>query len=216
MKTLTRFRLSTILLLTAGVAVGLGWSIDHRKQQGNMAKAVELLRREAPCVNVAESDLPDWRVSTLAQDEFRLTVRRLIDESDQLIVILTIETLQPQWHSIWSRGTTWGVPSGGLSTSGALDEANAPEGYFSTHHTLTATQLSFHDMQFARMAIGGGSTTMEVPLKTSLGSVLRITAKGGVYSLHEPIVIGSACGVDLKLAVGDRAKVEAMSETATN
>lgn len=215
-KTLTRFRLSTLLLLTVVIAVGLGWAIDHRTQQSTLAEAAGLLRREAPWVNVEESDLPDWRTSTLAPDEFRLTVRRLVDESDQLIVMLTIETLQPQWHSIWSRGTTWVGPSSGRAASGAIDQRRKPNGYFIGNDTLTATHISDHTKQFARMNVGGGSTTMEVPLKTPLNRVLEITAKDGVFPLHEPIVIGNAFDVDVKLAVGDRAKVDAMSETVTD
>ena len=86
---------------------------------------------------------------------------------------------------------------------------------YSGSDTLTASQISCRDQQLVRMSLGGGATTMEVPLKTPLNRVLEITAKDGIYSLHEPIVIGSAFGVDVKLACGDRVKVDAMSETST-
>ncbi len=140
----------------------------------------------------------------------------MVEDSDQLLVILTIETLQPQWHAIWSRGTTWYGQGGRRAASGTIDQRLRPDGYISGNDTLTAKQIFYQDKQFARMSTGGGSTTMEVPLKTKLNRVLEITAKEGDFSLHEPIVIGSAFGVVVKLAVGDRAKVDAMSETNTS
>ncbi len=170
MKSMTRFRLSTLLTLTLLIGIGLGWYVDHRQQQRDTANAVELVRWEA---------------------------------------------LQPQWHSVWSRGTTWFGNSGGGASSGTIDQRQRPDGYFTGSDTLTASQITNHDQQLARMSLGGGATTMELPLKTSLNRVLEITAKDGIYSLHEPIVIGSAFGADVKLAVGDRAKVDAMSETFT-
>lgn len=209
-KTLTRFRLST-MLQTVVIAVGLGWAIDHGGQHSNLAEVAGLLRREQPWIDVEEDAHPDWRTSTLASDEFRLSVRRLVDESDQPIVMLTIETHQPQWHSIWSHGTTWVGPSSGRTAFGTIDQRRKPSGYFTGKDTLTATHISDHAKQFARMNVGGGSTTREVPLKTPLNRVLEITAKDGVDPLHEPIVIGNAFDVDVKLAVGDRAKVDAMS-----
>lgn len=215
MKSTTRFRLSTLLTLILLIGVGLGWYLDHRQQMLNTANAVELVRREAPWVVVEESKLPDWRESALGPDKFRLTVRRLVDESDQIVVLLTIETLQPQWHSVWSRGTTWFGHSGGSASSGTIDQRQRPDGYFTGSDALTASQISYRDQQLARVSLGGGATTMELPLKTPLNRVLEITAKDGIYSLHDPIVIGNAFGVEVRLAVGDRAKVDAMSETST-
>lgn len=215
MKSTTRFRLSTLLTLILLIGVGLGWYLDHRQQMLNTANAVELVRREAPWVVVEESKLPDWRESALGPDKFRLTVRRLVDESDQIVVLLTIETLQPQWHSVWSRGTTWFGHSGGSASSGTIDQRQGQDGYFTGSDTLTASQISYRDQQLARVSLGGGVTTMELPLKTPLNRVLEITAKDGIYSLHDPIVIGNAFGVEVRLAVGDRAKVDAMSETST-
>ena len=210
MKSITKSPLSTLLLLTLIIAVGLGWLVDHYQQISNTANAIDVLRREAPWVQVEESGLPDWRESALAPDKFRLTVRRLVDHSDQLVVVLTIEAPQPQWHAIWSRGQ-----SGSMAISGTVDQRQRPDGYFTGSDTLTATQISYRDQQLARMSLGGGSTTMEVPLKTPLNRVLEITAKDGIYSLHDPIVIGNAFGVEVRLAVGERAKVDAMSETFT-
>jgi hypothetical protein len=142
-----------------------------------------------------------------------------MDESDLMVVKLKIETLQPQWHAIWSRGSTWVGPGGGHAVSGTIDEQDGPNEHgdeaYSGSDTLTAAQISDRDQQLVRMSLGGGATTMEVPLKTPLNRVLEITAKDGIYSLHEPIVIGSAFGVDVKLACGDRVKVDAMSETST-
>ncbi len=215
MKSLTRFRLSTLLTLTLFIGIVLGWYVDHRQQQQNTANAVELFRREAPWVLVEESNLPDWRETALGPDKFRLTVRRLVDDSDQIIVLLTTETLQPQWRSVWMRGTTWFGHSGGGASSGTIDQRQRPDGYFTGSDTLTASQISYRNQQLARMSLGGGATTMEVPLKTPMSRVLEITAEDGIYSLHEPIIIGNAFGVDVKLVVGDRAKVDAMSETFT-
>ena len=96
-----------------------------------------------------------------------------------------------------------------------IDQRQRPDGYFTGTDTLTGTQISYRDQQLARMSLGGGATTMAVPLKTPLNRVLEITAKDGIYSLHDPIVIGNAFGVDVKLAVGDRAKVDAMAEILT-
>ncbi len=177
----------------------------------------KLLRGEAlPTVN---SSPPDWRESSLRPNEYRLTIDRVLDEPDLMVVKLKIETLQPQWHSIWSRGTTWYGQSGGHAVSGTIDQQDGPNEHgdddYTVSDTLTATQISYQDKQLARMSLGGGSTTMDVPLKTPLNRVLEISAKDGIYSLHEPIVIGNAFGVDVKLAVGDRSKVDAMSETCT-
>ncbi len=174
-----------------------------------------MIRREAPWVAVEETKLPDWRESILAPDKFRLTVRRMVRASDEVVVLLTIETLHPQWRSIWTRGTTWVGPSGGHSSSGTIDQRQRPDGYCTSSNTLTASQISYQDQQLARVSLEGASFTMKVPLRTPINRVLEITAKDGIYSLHEPIVIGSAFGVDVKLAVGDRKKVDAMSETST-
>ena len=167
----------------------------------------------------ANGSPPDWRESSLRPNEYRLTIDRVLDESDLMVVKLKIETLQPQWHAIWSRGTTWVGPGGGHAVSGTIDEQDGPNEHgndvYTGSDTLTASQISYRDQQLARMSLGGGPTTMEVPLKTPLNRVLEITAKDGIYSLHEPIVIGSAFGVDVKLTVGDRVKVDAMSETST-
>ncbi|MFO1043003.1 MAG: hypothetical protein U0941_14530 [Planctomycetaceae bacterium] len=49
----------------------------------------------------------------------------------------------------------------------------------------------------------------------AIGVELAFVARG-IYSLHEPIVIGSAFGVPVKLAVGDRAMVDALESTFTD
>jgi len=178
----------------------------------------KLLRGETlPTVN---GSLLDWRDSSLRPKEYRLTIDRVLDESDLMVVKLKIETLQPQWHAIWSRGTTWYGQSGGHAVSGTIDQQDGPnehgDDYYTGSDTLTASQIAYRDQQLARMSLGGGSTTMEVPLKTPLNRVLEVTAKDGIYSLHEPIVIGNAFGVDVKLAVGDRAKIDALEPTFTD
>lgn len=177
-----------------------------------------LLRGEA--LPTENSSMPDWRESSLRPNEFRLTIERVLDDSDLMVVKLKIETLRPQWHSIWSRGTTWYGQSGGHAVSGTIDQQDGPnehgDDYYTDSDTLTASQISYQEKQLARMSLGGGSTTMEVPLKTPLKRVMEITAKDGIYSLHEPIVIGNAFGVDVKLAVGDRAKVDALEPTFTD
>lgn len=177
-----------------------------------------VLRGEA--LPTENSSLPDWREASLRPDEFRLTIERVLDDSGLMVVKLKIETLQPQWHIIWSRGTTWFGQSGSDAVIRTIDRRSGPnedlDNYYTGNNTLTAGQISYQDKQLARMSLGGGSTTMEVPLKTPLKRVLEVTAKDGIYSLHEPIVIGSAFGVPVKLAVGDRAKVDALESTFTD
>lgn len=214
-----QFRLRDAVWLVALVAIALGWAVNRHQQQQSMRTFIDMVQREAPWIKT-ESPGPDWRESTLRPDEYRLTVNRVLNKSDQMVVMLTIETLQPQWHAIWSRGTTWFGQGGGHAVSGTIDLQRGPnahgDNYSTGSDTLTATQISYQDKQLARTNLGGGSTTMEVPLKTPMNRVLEITAKDGIYSLHEPIVIGSAFGVDIKLVVGERAKVDAISETATD
>lgn len=177
----------------------------------------KLLRGEA--LPTANGSQPDWRIASLRPNEYRLTVDRVLDQSDLMVVKLKIETLQPQWHAIWSRGTTWYGQSGGHAVSGTIDQKDGPNEHgdddYTGSDTLTASQIAYRNQQLARMSLGGGSTTMAVPLKTPLKRVLEVTAKDGIYSLHEPIVIGNAFGVDIKLAVGNRVKVDALSETFT-
>ena len=204
----------SVTVMVVLLASGLFFIRAHASPQSLVGK---LLRDETlPTVN---GSIPDWRESSLRPNEYRLTIDRVLDESDLMVVKLKIETLQPQWHAIWSRGTTWVGPGGGHAVSGTIDEQDGPNEHgddaYTGSDTLTASQISYRDQQLARMSIGGGATTMEVPLKTPLNRVLEITAKDGIYSLHDPIVIGNAFGVDVKLAVGKRAKVDAMSEIVT-
>jgi len=212
-------RLPLFVMVSVAVLVMLlaGGVYYLRANSSPQSLVGKLLRGEG--FPTANSSPPDWRESSLRPNEYRLTIERVLDESDLMVLKLKIETLQPQWHAIWSRGTTWVGPSGGHAVSGTINQQRGPnehyDNYYTGSDTLTASQISYQDKQLARMSLGGGSTTMEVPLKTPLSRVLEITAKGGIYSLHEPIVIGSAFGVDVKLAVGDRTKVDAMSETST-
>lgn len=211
MKIISQTRPSTWLLSAAVMVVGLGWAIDHRNQQGNVSKAVELVQREAPWIKVEDNSLPDWHETSLAPDEFRLTVRRLIDDSDQLVVMLTVETLKPQWHSIWSRGTTWLGHGGGHAASGVVDYKSGTDGYYSATATLSATQISYHELQLARSSLGGGAVVVEVPIRTPLDKIFILTAHSGVYPLEKPLLIGQQFGGDVQLVVGERRKVEAMS-----
>lgn len=201
--------LAAIVVLSAS---GVAYLRAHASPQSVVGK---LLRIQAmPTLNGSP---PDWRESSLHPNEYRLTVDRVLEESDLMVIKLKIETLQPQWHTIWSRGTTRYGPSGGDAVSGTIDQQDGPnehgDNYYTGCDTLTATQISYADKQIGRTSLGGGSTTMEVPLKTPLNHVLKITAKNGIYSLHDPIKIGYAFGVDVMLAVGNRTKVDALSET---
>ena len=100
-----QFRLRDIGWLSVVVALVLAFMLNHWRQRQSLSAMIQEFKREAPWVKW-ESNEPDWREATLRPDQFRLAIRRLIDDSDQLVVMLTIETLQPQWHAIWSRGTT--------------------------------------------------------------------------------------------------------------
>ena len=208
----------TVMLSIAVLVMLLASGVYTLRANSNPESLVgKLLRGEG--LPTANSSPPDWRESSLRPNEYRLTIDRVLDESDLMVVKLKIETLQPQWHAIWSRGTTWYGQNGGHTVSGTIDQQDGPnehgDHYYTGSDTLTASQISYRDQQLARMSLGGGATTMEVPLKTPLNRVLEITAKDGIYSLHDPIVLGNAFGVDVKLAVGDRAKVDAMAETFT-
>lgn len=203
----------------AVMVVLLAGGVFYLRANSNPRSLVgKLLRGEA--LPTENSSMPDCRKSSLRPNEFRLTIERVLDDSDLMVVKLTIETLQPQWHCIWSRGTTWYGQSGGQAVSGTIDQQDGPNEHgddsYTGSDTLTASQVAYRNQQLARMSLGGGSTTMEVPLKTPLNRVLEVTAKDGIYSLHEPIVIGGAFGVPVKLAVGDRAKVDALESTFTD
>lgn len=216
-ETQSRLPLTAMLSIAVLVMLLAGGVYTVQSNSNPQSLVGKLLRGETlPTVN---GSLPDWRESSLRPNEYRLTIDRVLDESDLMVVKLKIETLQPQWHAIWSRGTTWYGQSGGNAVSGTIDQRDGPNEHgdddYTGSDTLTVTQISYQDKQLARMSLGGGSTTMEVPLKTPLNRVLEVTAKDGIYSLHEPIVIGNAFGVDIKLAVGNRAKVDAMSEAST-
>ncbi|MBL8819382.1 MAG: hypothetical protein JNL58_25345 [Planctomyces sp.] len=204
----------SITVMVVLLGSGLFFIRAHASPQSLVGK---LLRGES--LPIVSGSPPDWRESSLRPNEYRLTIARVLDESDLMVVKLKIETLQPQWHAIWSRGTTWYGQNGGHAVSGTIDQQDGPnehgDHYYTGSDTLTASQISYRDQQLARMSLGGGGTTMEVPLKTPLNRVLEITAKDGIYSLHDPIVIGNAFGVEVRLAVGERAKVDAMSETFT-
>jgi len=159
----------------------------------------------------ANSSQPDWREASLKPDQFRLTVSRVVDESDQLVARITIETLQPQWQEISSRGTTWLGDSGGHASSGVVNNKSGPDGYYSVTNTLTATQIAYRETQLARCNLAGGSIVRDVPIKTPLAKVLVLSAKDGIYSLHKPLVIGQQFGVDVQLVVGERSKVESLT-----
>ncbi|MCA8987879.1 MAG: hypothetical protein KDA78_09580, partial [Planctomycetaceae bacterium] len=71
----------------------------------NPNSALGMLMRGRPLPGV--NRVQPYPTSSLKPDEFRLTVSHVVDNSDQLLVHLTIDTLQPQWHEISSRGTLW-------------------------------------------------------------------------------------------------------------
>ncbi len=207
-----QIRLRDLGWLTVVFALILALMLNHWRHRQAISAMIQEFKREAPWVKW-ESNEPDWQEAALRPDQFRVNVRRVVDDSDQLVAVLTIETLNPQWFEISSRGKTWVGPSGGHASSGAIDMKGSPDGNYTATSTLSANRISLYDKQIAQMSIGGGKTTMEVPLKTSLNRVLEITAKDGIYPLHAPVVIGNAFGVEVNLTVGDRAKVEAISRS---
>lgn len=209
-----QFRLRDIGWLTVVVALVLALMLNHWRHRQSFSAMIQRFEREVPWVKW-ESNEPDWREAALRPDQYRVNVRRVVDDSDQLVAVLTIETLSPQWFEISSHGKTWVGPSSGHTNSGTVDFKGPPEGNYTATSTLSATQVRFQKKQVAQRALGGGMTTMEVPLQTPLNRVLEITAKDGIYPLHTPIVIGNAFGVDVKLTVGERTKVEAISRTFT-
>ncbi len=197
-----RSRSRTALWIVVFVTI-LVVGVYYVRATGNPQSLVgRLLRGEA--LSEANSSQPDWRESSLRPNEFRLTVVRVVDDSDQLIVRLTVETLQPQWHEI-----SWRGPASGGTSSGVVNSKSESDEYFSTTSTLNATQIAYRDIQLARCSLGGGSTATDVPLKTPMEKVLAVTVKDGIYPLHQPLVIGQKFGVDAQLVVGERSKVEA-------
>ncbi len=136
------------------VAILVAGMIYVRATSNPQSLVGKLLRGEE--LPKANSSQPDWRESSLLPNEFRLTVVRVVDDSDQLIVRLTIETLQPQWHEIsWRDPASLG--SGGGASSGVVDTKSESDEYFSGSSTLNATQIAYREVQLARCSLGGGS-----------------------------------------------------------
>lgn len=197
--------IAAVVVIVAILVAGMVYVRATSNPQSLVGK---LLRGEE--LPQANSSQPGLRENSLRPNEFRLTVVRVVDDSDQLIVRLTVETLQPQWHEIsWRDSASLG--SGGGASSGVVNSQSESDKYFSASDTLNATQIAYHDIQLARCSLGGGSTVTDVPLKTPMEKVLVVTVKDGIYPLHKRLVLGKQFGVDAQLVVGERSKVEALT-----
>ncbi len=151
----------------------------------------------------------------LGPRQYRLAVTRLVDDANQLVVTLRIETVQPQWFEIWSSDNYWHRGSQERWIANLADERSADGRYFSKLLTFTATQIASDNKRLTRLTLEGTSIVYDLPLDWAVGKTLLMTAKDGVYEFLHPLVIGTLANqTELKLCVGDRESVAAISLTS--
>ncbi len=153
--------------------------------------------------------------AVLGPRQYRLTVTRLVDDANQLVVTLRIETVEPQWFEIWSGDNYWHRGSQERWIANLADERSADGRYFSKLLTFTATQIASDNKRLTRLTLQGTSIVYDLPLDWAVDKSLLITAKNGVYEFLHPLVIGTLTNqTELELCVGDRESVEAISLTS--
>lgn len=151
----------------------------------------------------------------LGPRQYRLTVTRLVDDANQLVVTLRIESVEPQWFEIWSGDNYWHRGSQERWIANLADERSADGRYFSKLLTFTATQIANDNKRLTRLTLEGTQIVYDLPLDWAVDKSLLITAKDGVYEFLHPLVIGKLANqTELKLCVGDRESVAAISLTS--
>lgn len=151
----------------------------------------------------------------LGPRQYRLTVTRLVDDANQLVVTLRIETVEPQWIEIWSGDNYWHRGSQERWIANLADERSADGRYFSKLLTFTATQIANDNKRLTRLTLEGTPIVYDLPLDWAVDKSLLITAKDSVYEFLHPLVIGKLANqTELKLCVGDRESVAANSLTS--
>lgn len=151
----------------------------------------------------------------LGPRQYRLTVTRLVDDANQLVVTLRIESVEPQWFEIWSGDNYWHRGSQERWIANLADERSADGRYFSKLLTFTATQIANDNKRLTRLTLEGTPIVYDLPLDWAVDKSLLITAKDGVYEFLHPLVIGKLANqTELKLCVGDRESVAAISLTS--
>ena len=153
--------------------------------------------------------------AVLGPRQYRLTVTRLVDDANQLVVTLRIETVEPQWFEIWSGDNYWHRGSQERWIGKLADERSADGRYFSNLLTFTATQIASDNKRLTRLTLQGTSIVYDLPLDWAVDKSFLITAKDGVYEFLHPLVIGTLANqTELKICVGDRESAEAISLTS--
>lgn len=151
----------------------------------------------------------------LGPRQYRLAVTRLVDDANQLVVTFRIETVEPQWFEIWSGENYWHRGSQERWIANLADERSADGRYFSKLLTFTATQIASDNKRLTRLTLEGTPIIYDLPLDWAVDKSLLITAKDGVYEFLHPLVIGKLANqTELKLCVGDRESVAAISLTS--
>lgn len=151
----------------------------------------------------------------LGPRQYRLAVTRLVNDTNQLVVTLRIEAVKPQWFEIWSGENYWHRGSQKRWIANLADERSADGRYFSKLLTFTATQIASDNKRLTRLTLQGTSIVYDLPLDWAVDKSLLITAKDGVYEFLHPLVIGTLANqTELKLCVGERESVEAISLTS--
>ena len=149
---------------------------------------------------------------TLPPGRFRLTTTTLCNRQDERILLLTIETHEPQWQQVWSPGQTWGgytasqssVEGFALETLSKDDEACVGQLW------IIVSRFSRGGKDQTKVIIGSGSTIKETTPGLPLERIFDLRIKDGVYPIGEPLIIGKIDGDDIKLGVGPHSKVESL------
>lgn len=146
-------------------------------------------------------------VQAIPADGFRLTVSRLYEDRDELILLLTLESASAQRFAVWSSGE-----SGVDAFSGAVTAMAGSNGKFKATVQVVVTQIAVAQGQFVKARVGRGSSTVVVPKGSELVKSVSITVKDGVYPLNKPVVLGVLLGAQLHVAVGASELVEELSK----
>jgi hypothetical protein len=143
------------------------------------------------------------RKAEIPGDSFRLTVQKVVSDSDVRVSLLTIRL---------SRGASISVDGEGFHSHVVLPDAQ--EGVFREGEVaVSAARVAPSQGKSAYIqtlicpqtsngARAGGPSVYTVPTETKLASVLSLSATDGVYKLDSPVTIAQLEGKPVTLVVG--------------
>lgn len=122
----------------------------------------------------------------LGPRQYRLTVTRLVDNANQLVVTLRIETVEPQWFEIWSGDNDWHRGSQERWIANLADERSADGRYFSKLLTFTATQIASDNKRLTRLTLEGTPASRNFAWGRCLSgrAAREANSSGRVEALH--------------------------------